>query len=50
MLAKMTDDAEVQGQLLRLRGFTLMFHILKQYPTDHEIIILVRSPFPPPVH
>ena len=40
---QMTRDEDVQRQLLRLKGFNLMHHILKEYPTDLPIIILVRS-------
>ncbi|KAK4700276.1 hypothetical protein P7C70_g5976, partial [Phenoliferia sp. Uapishka_3] len=35
----MTEDQDVQRQLLRLHGFNLMSHILVEYPTDVSIII-----------
>lgn len=38
---QMTPDEEVQRQLLRLKGFNLMSHILKEYPSDFPIITLV---------
>lgn len=46
----MTTDEEVQRNLLRLHGLNLMHNILREYPTDVEVIILVRffrSPFAP---
>lgn len=41
----MTRDKEVQRQLLRLHGFNLMSHILKEYPKDVPILQAVRLPF-----
>jgi hypothetical protein len=38
----MTNDEAVQNSLLRLHGFNLMSHILKEYPSDIRIITLVR--------
>ncbi|KAM0746946.1 hypothetical protein T439DRAFT_102783 [Meredithblackwellia eburnea MCA 4105] len=45
----MTEDEDVQRQLLRLHGFNLMCHTLKEYPDDYELIkcvlqILTRWP------
>ncbi|GAA6060898.1 hypothetical protein JCM10212_000181 [Sporobolomyces blumeae] len=37
---QMTEDEEVQRQLLRLHGLSLMSNILKEYPKDSEVIIL----------
>ncbi|GAA5971312.1 hypothetical protein JCM21900_004498 [Sporobolomyces salmonicolor] len=37
---QMTSDEEVQRQLLRLHGLTLMNHILKEYPNDLRILSL----------
>ncbi|GAA5888897.1 hypothetical protein JCM5296_005036 [Sporobolomyces johnsonii] len=37
---QMTSDEEVQRQLLRLHGLTLMNHILKEYPNDLQILSL----------
>ncbi|CEQ42676.1 SPOSA6832_04507, partial [Sporobolomyces salmonicolor] len=40
---QMTSDEEVQRQLLRLHGLTLMNHILKEYPNDLRILSLRGS-------
>lgn len=40
----MTTNEEVRNALLRLHGFNLMGHILKEYPNDIRIITLVRCP------
>ncbi|GAA5930868.1 uncharacterized protein JCM15063_002482 [Sporobolomyces koalae] len=37
---QMTHDEEVQRQLLRLHGLSLMNNILKEYPKDNEILTL----------
>ncbi|KDE04152.1 hypothetical protein MVLG_05378 [Microbotryum lychnidis-dioicae p1A1 Lamole] len=37
---QMTNDPEVLSDLLRLHGFNLMTHILKEYPTDERVITL----------
>jgi histone-lysine N-methyltransferase SETD2 len=37
----MTSDDEVQRQILRLHGLSLMNNILKEYPKDKEILTLV---------
>ncbi|SCV73160.1 BQ2448_7085 [Microbotryum intermedium] len=37
---QMTNDAEVLSDLLRLHGFNLMTHILKEYPADERVITL----------
>ncbi|GAA6007438.1 hypothetical protein JCM11491_004163 [Sporobolomyces phaffii] len=37
---QMTGDDEVQRQLLRLHGLSLMNNILKEYPKDNEILTL----------
>lgn len=37
----MTTDSDVRSALLRLHGFNLMNHILREYPEDAEIITLV---------
>lgn len=44
-LVQMTTDENVQSSLLRLQGFNLMSHILKEYPNDIRIITLVRYCF-----
>lgn len=50
--SQMTNDEDVRNALLRLHGFNLMSHILKEYPNDIRIITLVRrcpaSPFAEP--
>lgn len=38
---QMTRDSMVRFALLRLHGFNLMSHILREYPDDLEIIKLV---------
>ncbi|GAA5985084.1 hypothetical protein JCM5350_000836 [Sporobolomyces pararoseus] len=37
---EMTDDDEVQRQLLRLHGLSLMNNILKEYPKDNQVLNL----------
>lgn len=41
----MTEDDEVQRQLLRLHGLSLMNNILKEYPKDNEVLTLASFSF-----